>query len=68
MNSENKTIPVDSDDAGINEAMETARRNFAEFWLEVSTDYQRIIPVLGPSMVKAYFFDETAPVTGSTCG
>jgi uncharacterized protein YegJ (DUF2314 family) len=39
----------------MNTAMQTARDRFPEFWREVSADYKRVIPVLGRSMVKAYF-------------
>jgi len=49
--------PVLSTDAEMNSAMQTARDRFPEFWREVSADYNRVIPALGGSMVKAYFDD-----------
>ena len=57
MNSDSKIIPVQSADAEMNAAMQTARDRFPEFWREVSTDYKRVIPALGGSMVKACFDD-----------
>jgi len=45
-------------------AMKTARERFPDFWREVSADYKRVIPVLEGPMVKAYFYDEGAPLTG----
>ena len=57
-------IPVQPDDAEMLAAMQTARARFPEFWREVSADYQRVIPALGGSMVKAYFCDEAAPEGG----
>jgi uncharacterized protein YegJ (DUF2314 family) len=50
-------ISVESDDAEMLAAMQTARDQFPKFWHEVSQDYRRIIPALGGSMVKAYFHD-----------
>ena len=44
--------------------MTTARKQFPDFWREVSADYKRAIPVLKRPMVKAYFNDEGAPLTG----
>ncbi len=44
--------------------MQTARERFPEFWREVSADYKRVIPALGGSMVKAYFYDTGARKTG----
>ncbi len=57
MSSKSKIIPVQSDDAEMNAAMQTAREKFPEFWREVSADHKRVIPALGGSMVKAYFDD-----------
>ena len=57
MSSKSEIVPVQSDDAEMNAAMQTARDRFPEFWREVSADYKRVIPVLGGSMVKAYFDD-----------
>lgn len=57
MNSKSEIIPVQSADAEMNAAMQTARDRFPEFWREVSADYKRVIPALGGSMVKAYFDD-----------
>jgi len=57
MSSKSDILPVQSDDADMNAAMQTARARFSEFWREVSADYQRVIPALGGSMVKAYFDD-----------
>ena len=57
-------IPVQSDDAEMLAAMQTARDRFPEFWREVSADYKRVIPALGGSMVKAYFYDADAPQSG----
>jgi uncharacterized protein YegJ (DUF2314 family) len=57
MKSKSKIILVQSDDAEMNAAMQTARDRFPEFWREVSADYRRVIPALGGSMVKAYFDD-----------
>jgi uncharacterized protein len=59
-----KIIDVQSDDAEMNAAMQTARDRFPEFWREVSADYKRVIPALGGSMVKAYFCDASAPQSG----
>jgi uncharacterized protein YegJ (DUF2314 family) len=56
--------PVQSDDAEMLAAMQTARDRFPEFWREVSADYKRVIPALGGSMVKAYFYDAAAPQSG----
>jgi len=59
MNPKNEAdiIPVQPDDTEMVTAMQTARDRFPEFWSEVSTDYKRVIPALGGSMVKAYFHD-----------
>lgn len=57
MSSNSKIVPVESDDAEMNAAMQTARERFPEFWREVSADYMRAIPTLDGSMVKAYFDD-----------
>lgn len=64
MNSKSEIIPVQSADAEMNAAMQTARDRFPEFWREVSADYQRVIPALGGSMVKAYFYDAGASQSG----
>jgi uncharacterized protein YegJ (DUF2314 family) len=58
------SIKVQAGDPEMDAAMQTARDKFPEFWREVSTDHKRVIPVLEGSMVKAYFFDEGAPLTG----
>ena len=57
MKSDSKIVPVQPADAGMNAEMQTARDRFPEFWREVSADYERVIPALGGSMVKAYFDD-----------
>src|SRR5678815_5142821 len=57
MSSDSKIIPVQAADPEMNAAMQIARERFPEFWREVSTDYKRVIPALGGSMVKAYFDD-----------
>ena len=57
MSSDAKIIPVESGDAQMNAAMQTARDRFPEFWHEVAADYHRVIPALSGSMVKAYFED-----------
>ena len=57
MSPNSEIIPVESSDLEMNKAMQTARDRFPEFWREVSADYQRAIPALGGSMVKAYFDD-----------
>jgi len=59
MNPKNEAdiIPVQPDDTEMVAAMQTARDRFPEFWSEISTDYKRVIPALGGSMVKAYFHD-----------
>ena len=50
-------IQVGSDDTDMNTAMRQARDSFGQFWAEVSADYERVIPALSNSMVKAYFAD-----------
>jgi uncharacterized protein YegJ (DUF2314 family) len=55
---------VKSDDAEMNQAMQTARDKFPEFWREVSADYKRPIPVLDNCMVKAYFNDPNGAKEG----
>ncbi|MEZ5328454.1 MAG: DUF2314 domain-containing protein [Verrucomicrobiales bacterium] len=66
MNSASKPplIPVQSNDAEMQAAMQTARDRFPAFWREVSGDNKRVIPALGGSMVKAYFHDADAPQNG----
>ena len=64
MKANSKIITVQSDDAEMNAAMQTARDKFPDFWREVSADYKRVIPALGGSMVKAYFYDAGAPESG----
>lgn len=64
MSSKSEIILVQSADAEMNVAMKTARERFPEFWREVSADYNRVIPALGGSMVKAYFDDPGAAAQG----
>jgi len=66
MNSQTKPsiTPVQSDDAEMASAMQAGRDRFPEFWRAVSADSKRVIPALGPSMVKAYFSDPGAPRSG----
>lgn len=53
-----EVIQVDPEDADMNAAMQQARDSFGQFWAEVSADYERVIPALSNSMVKAYFAEK----------
>lgn len=61
---EPEIVSVESDDAEMLAAMQAARDQFPKFWNAVSQDYQRAIPALGGSMVKAYFHDGESPNGG----
>jgi uncharacterized protein len=57
-------IPVQAGDPEMEAAMQTARDQFPEFWRVIAADYKRVIPVYAGAMVKAYFFDTSAPQAG----